>query len=117
MSAPGGAPSPAPRGGSMGPGANGGNMPMSSQQPMSGTPIHSAPPPGPPPPQSGAIVGHDDEDYDEEPTRDRLFYLPSEYSRYIYACATRRQQSAISLSSNQQAVATSKAERSAFFPE
>ncbi|KAJ5911919.1 uncharacterized protein N7473_001222 [Penicillium subrubescens] len=55
MSAPGGAPSPAPRGGSMGPGANGGNMPMSSQQPMSGTPIHSAPPPGPPPPQSGAM--------------------------------------------------------------
>ncbi|KAJ5363743.1 uncharacterized protein N7496_009456 [Penicillium cataractarum] len=44
MSAPGGAPSPAPRGGSMGPGANGGNMPMSSQQPMSGTPVHSAPP-------------------------------------------------------------------------
>lgn len=54
MSAPGGAPSPAPRGGSMGPGANGGSMPMSQQQ-MSGQPVHSAPPPGPPPPQSGAM--------------------------------------------------------------
>lgn len=54
MSAPGGAPSPAPRGGSMGPGANGGSMPMSQQQ-MSGQTVHSAPPPGHPPPQSGAM--------------------------------------------------------------
>ncbi|KAJ5688563.1 hypothetical protein N7462_002955 [Penicillium macrosclerotiorum] len=54
MSAPGGAPSPAPRSGSMGPGASGG-MPMSSQQPMSGTPVHPTPTPGPPPPQSGAM--------------------------------------------------------------
>ncbi|KAJ5224207.1 uncharacterized protein N7469_007710 [Penicillium citrinum] len=55
MSAPGGAPSPAPRSGSMGPGANGGNMNMSSQQPLSGTPVQHAPTPGPPPPQSGAM--------------------------------------------------------------
>jgi hypothetical protein len=40
MSAPGGAPSPAPRSGSLGPGANGGGMPMSSQPPLSGTPVH-----------------------------------------------------------------------------
>ncbi|KAJ5807910.1 hypothetical protein N7474_009179 [Penicillium riverlandense] len=57
MSAPGGAPSPAPRSGSMGPGGtNGsGSMSMPSQQPLSGTPVHSAPTPGPPPPPSGAM--------------------------------------------------------------
>ncbi|KAJ5086116.1 hypothetical protein N7532_010887 [Penicillium argentinense] len=55
MSAPGGAPSPAPRSGSMGPGANGGNMSMSSQQPLSGTPVQHPSTPGPPPPQSGAM--------------------------------------------------------------
>ena len=55
MSAPGGAPSPAPRSGSMGPGANGSGMPMNSQQPMSGAPVHPPPTPGPPPPQSGAM--------------------------------------------------------------
>lgn len=55
MSAPGGAPSPAPRSGSMGPGANGGGMPMSSQPPLSGTPVHQTPSTGPPPPQSGAM--------------------------------------------------------------
>ncbi|PLB41488.1 putative transcription initiation factor TFIID subunit [Aspergillus candidus] len=51
MSAPGGAPSPAPRSGSLGPG---GGMP--SQQPMGGpsTPV-GAPTPGPPPPPSGAM--------------------------------------------------------------
>ncbi|KAJ5678513.1 WD40 repeat-like protein [Penicillium maclennaniae] len=43
MSAPGGAPSPAPRSGSLGPGANGGGMPMSSQPPLSGTPVHQPP--------------------------------------------------------------------------
>ncbi|KAJ5654730.1 hypothetical protein N7490_001733 [Penicillium lividum] len=53
MSAPGGAPSPVPRSGSMGPGANG--MPMNSQQPLSGQPVHPPPTPGPPPPQSGAM--------------------------------------------------------------
>jgi len=51
MSAPGGAPSPAPRSGSMGPGANGGGMPMSSQPPLSGTPVHQPPTPG----QSGPM--------------------------------------------------------------
>ncbi|KAJ5934050.1 hypothetical protein N7466_003597 [Penicillium verhagenii] len=55
MSAPGGAPSPVPRSGSMGPGANGSGMPMNSQQPLSGTPVHQPPTPGPPPPQSGAM--------------------------------------------------------------
>ncbi|KAJ5245844.1 hypothetical protein N7468_000827 [Penicillium chermesinum] len=54
MSAPGGAPSPVPRSGSIGPGANGGGMSMNSQQPMSGTPMHPSTP-GPPPPQSGAM--------------------------------------------------------------
>lgn len=53
MSAPGGAPSPVPRSGSIGPGANGAGM-MNSQQPMSGTPMHPSTP-GPPPPQSGAM--------------------------------------------------------------
>ncbi|KAL4749075.1 hypothetical protein BDW72DRAFT_179035 [Aspergillus terricola var. indicus] len=54
MSAPGGAPSPAPRSGSMGPGA-GVSMPP-HQQPMTTTPV-GAPTPGPPPPQasSGAM--------------------------------------------------------------
>ena len=51
MSAPGGAPSPGPRSGSMGPGANGGGMPMSSQPPLSGTPVHQPPTPG----QSGPM--------------------------------------------------------------
>lgn len=53
MSAPGGAPSPAPRSGSMGP--NGGGMPISSQPPLSGTPVHPASTPGPSQPQSGAM--------------------------------------------------------------
>ncbi|OJI96314.1 hypothetical protein ASPVEDRAFT_35689 [Aspergillus versicolor CBS 583.65] len=53
MSAPGGAPSPAPRSGSMGPGA-GVSMP-SHQQQMVSTPV-GAPTPGPaPPPPSGAM--------------------------------------------------------------
>ncbi|KAL4907492.1 hypothetical protein BDW74DRAFT_125019 [Aspergillus multicolor] len=53
MSAPGGAPSPAPRSGSMGPG--GVSMPP-HQQPMATTPV-GAPTPGPPPtqPASGAM--------------------------------------------------------------
>ncbi|KAJ5769787.1 uncharacterized protein N7511_001838 [Penicillium nucicola] len=57
MSAPGGAPSPAPRSGSMGPGANGTGMSMASQQPLSGTPVHQPPTPGPGPsaPPSGAM--------------------------------------------------------------
>lgn len=55
MSAPGGAPSPVPRSGSMGPGANGSGMSMNSQQPLSGPPVHPPPTPGPPPPQSGAM--------------------------------------------------------------
>ncbi|KAJ6037393.1 transcription initiation factor TFIID subunit [Penicillium herquei] len=53
MSAPGGgAPSPVPRGGSMGPGNN-----MNPQQPMpGGAPMHHQPPtPGPPPPSTGAM--------------------------------------------------------------
>ncbi|KAJ5179120.1 hypothetical protein N7492_002330 [Penicillium capsulatum] len=53
MSAPGGAPSPAPRSGSMGPNGNG--MPMSSQPSLSGTPVHAPPTPGPSQPQSGAM--------------------------------------------------------------
>ncbi|OGE55358.1 hypothetical protein PENARI_c004G06602 [Penicillium arizonense] len=58
MSAPGGAPSPAPRSGSMGPGANGTGMSMATQQPLSGTPVHqpSTPgPTGPSAPPSGAM--------------------------------------------------------------
>ncbi|KAJ5718882.1 WD40 repeat-like protein [Penicillium malachiteum] len=53
MSAPGGgAPSPVPRGGSMGPGNN-----MNAQQPIpGGAPMHHQPPtPGPPPPSTGAM--------------------------------------------------------------
>lgn len=55
MSAPGGAPSPGPRSGSMGPGVNGNGMAMPSQQPLPGTPVHSAPTPGPSAPPSGAM--------------------------------------------------------------
>ncbi|KAJ5296148.1 hypothetical protein N7508_010969 [Penicillium antarcticum] len=57
MSGPGGAPSPAPRSGSMGPGSNGTGMSMASQQPLSGTPVHqpSTPGPGPSAPPSGAM--------------------------------------------------------------
>ncbi|KAJ5115469.1 hypothetical protein NUU61_001228 [Penicillium alfredii] len=56
MSAPGGAPSPAPRGGSMGPGGgNTGGVSMSSQQSLPGTPVHAPPTPGPAAPPSGAM--------------------------------------------------------------
>lgn len=55
MSAPGGAPSPGPRGGSMGPNANGTGMGMPSQGSLPGTPVHSAPTPGPSAPPSGAM--------------------------------------------------------------
>jgi hypothetical protein len=56
MSAPGGAPSPGPRSGSMGPGgANGNGMNMPSQSSLPGTPVHSAPTPGPSAPPSGAM--------------------------------------------------------------
>ncbi|CAI7651356.1 unnamed protein product [Penicillium bialowiezense] len=55
MSAPGGAPSPGPRGGSMGPGANANGMSMPSQGSLPGTPVHSAPTPGPSAPPSGAM--------------------------------------------------------------
>ncbi|KAM0115746.1 Transcription initiation factor TFIID subunit 5 [Aspergillus fumigatus] len=54
MSAPGGAPSPAPRSASIGPG--GGGMSMPPQQPMGNTTPVGAPTPGPPPPPpSGAM--------------------------------------------------------------
>jgi transcription initiation factor TFIID subunit 5 len=52
MSAPGGAPSPAPRTGSMGSGA-GGSMPP--QQQMATTPVGAPTPGPPPPPPSGAM--------------------------------------------------------------
>jgi hypothetical protein len=52
MSAPGGAPSPAPRTGSMGSGA-GGAMPP--QQQMATTPVGAPTPGPPPPPPSGAM--------------------------------------------------------------
>ncbi|CDM27149.1 LisH dimerisation motif [Penicillium roqueforti FM164] len=55
MSAQGGAPSPGPRSGSMGPGVNGNGMAMPSQQPLPGNPVHSAPTPGPSAPPSGAM--------------------------------------------------------------
>lgn len=56
MSAPGGAPSPGPRSGSMGPGnPNGNGVNMPSQGSLPGTPVHSAPTPGPSAPPSGAM--------------------------------------------------------------
>lgn len=53
MSAPGGAPSPAPRSTSIGPGGAGISMPP--QQPMVGTPPVGVSTPGPPPTQSGPM--------------------------------------------------------------
>ncbi|PYH76517.1 hypothetical protein BO82DRAFT_203653 [Aspergillus uvarum CBS 121591] len=54
MSAPGGAPSPAPRSGSMGPGPGGMSMPP--QQPMTNTgPVTPGPPAPPPPPPGGPM--------------------------------------------------------------
>ncbi|PYH36777.1 uncharacterized protein BO87DRAFT_231363 [Aspergillus neoniger CBS 115656] len=53
MSAPGGAPSPAPRSGSMGPG---GGMSMPPQQPMTNAgPVTPGPPAPPPPPPGGPM--------------------------------------------------------------
>ncbi|OOQ85915.1 hypothetical protein PEBR_23086 [Penicillium brasilianum] len=97
MSAPGGAPSPAPRGGSMGPGASGGNMPMSSQQPMSGTPVHSAPPPGPPPPQSGAMSQQNLNQIVEITKSISELLLHEETSRYFHVPALNLQSRPLSV--------------------